>query len=252
VSEARRRLRRATVESKRPFLVCYLPVGDPQAAVATPALYAESGVDILECGIGVADPILDGPTVATSMRRAIDAGVSGQAGADYLVEQLDRGGNPPSVWMSYQPHPDDSYISMVAAAGVGGVLLPDAAPLPSMESASDAGIDFVPFVNHRPRPDQLAAASRAGSYTMVAAADGVTGERSSVGQDNAALLAGLRERGLKALALGFGIGNAKQARRAIDLGADGVVVGSACILAAAEGADSLSALLSSLRAAVDA
>jgi tryptophan synthase alpha chain len=247
VSAARDRLRQATVKSQRPFLVCYLPVGDPAAAAATPSLYAESGVDVIECGVGVANPVLDGPTVAASMRRAVDAGIS----VGQLAEQLDRAGSPASVWMSYQPYPDDDYLAGVASSGVGGVILPDAAPLPSIESAANAGIDFVPFLDHHPRPDQLEAASRAGSYTMVAAAEGVTGTRSSVGEDNAPLLACLRERGLRTLALGFGISNAEQARRAIDLGADGVVVGSACVLAATEGTSALSTLLDGLRRALD-
>ena len=50
---------------------------------------------------------------------------------------------------------------------------------------------------------------------------------------------------------GFGIGTPEQAAEAAAL-ADGVVVGSAAVLAAEEGRDALSALVANLRAALDA
>jgi tryptophan synthase alpha chain len=53
------------------------------------------------------------------------------------------------------------------------------------------------------------------------------------------------------VALGFGIGTPEQAASAIRMGADAVVVGSACIEAALRGATALGRFIADLRAAID-
>lgn len=250
MNAAARRLHEVT-RSGRPLLVCYLPVGDPATACATPAFYAEHGVDVVEAGIGVADPVLDGPEVAGSMRRALDAGFRGAAAAERLRADLAAGDDPAAVWMSYAADgtagPD-----VAATSGAGAVLLPDADPLALARDAAAHGLSAVAFCDHEPTDAQLAAASATRAYTMLAAVPGVTGERTEVGADNAALVHRVRAAGGDApVVLGFGLSTPDHARAARDLGADGVVVGSACIRAARAGADELGRLLTGLRAALD-
>lgn len=238
--------------ASRRLLVCYLPVGDPETAGATAARYAEHGVDVIEAGLAVADPVFDGPEVAASMRRAMAAGVHGPAGARCLAGQLAAVDGPAAIWMSYHSDPDDDYLGTVASAGVGGVLLPDADPAALHERATARGLHAVPFLDHEPRADQLAAARAARSYVMLAAASGVTGARADVGGDNREVLAAVRAEGVTApVALGFGISSGEQARIAAGLGADGVVVGSACVRAARAGPAHLDRLLTELREALD-
>ncbi len=250
MNAAARRLHRVT-RSGRPLLVCYLPVGDPLAGCATPAFYAEHGVDVVEAGIGVADPGLDGPEVAGSMRRALDAGCGGRSAADRLRADLATAGDPPAVWMSYAAG-GTAGLDVVATSGVGAVLLPDTDPAALDRDAAAHGLAAVAFCDHAPTPAQLATAAATQAYTMLAAASGVTGERDAVGADNAAVLARVRAAGGDApVVLGFGLSTPEHARAARDLGADGVVVGSACIRAARAGADQLGRLLTGLRAALD-
>lgn len=249
MTPATRRLHEVT-RSGRPLLVCYLPVGDPAAACATPAFYAEHGVDVVEAGIGVVDPVLDGPEVAGSMRRAMDAGIRGQAAADRLRDDLAAAGDPAAVWMSYAAGATAG-LDVVATSGAGAVLLPDADPLGLDRDAARHGLSAVAFCDHEPTAEQLAAAAGTQAYTMLAAASGVTGERATVGGDNAALITRVRAAGGDApVVLGFGLSTPDHARAARDLGADGVVVGSACVRAARAGADELGRLLSGLRAAL--
>jgi tryptophan synthase alpha chain len=62
----------------------------------------------------------------------------------------------------------------------------------------------------------------------------------------------LRAGGVAApILLGFGVSNGEQARAAVDLGADGVVVGSAALRAALVGRTELKALLKDLRMGLD-
>jgi tryptophan synthase alpha chain len=87
---------------------------------------------------------------------------------------------------------------------------------------------------------------------MLQAAPGVTGPRPSVETDNGQRVADLRARGVTApIVLGFGISTGDQARTAVTLGADGVVVGSAVLRAALEGPIALRRLLEDLREGLD-
>lgn len=239
-----------------PLLICYLPVGDPKTPSASVARYVDCGVDVIEAGIGVLGPALDGEVITDSMHRSVAAGVVGRRAADTLAHQLSMGNGPAAVWMSYEKQPDADYLEMVSASGARGVLLPGTTPAvlaaALAAAASGGSLSAIPFLDHPPTVTQIGAAHRASAYVMLAAAAGVTGARDQVGQDNAAILDGLRDDGVAApIVLGFGIGTAAQARRAIELGADGVVVGTACVLAALDGRGTLAAVLGDLRRALD-
>ncbi len=250
MNAAARRLH-AVTRAGRPLLVCYLPVGDPDTACATPAFYVEHGVDVVEAGVAVPDPVLDGPEVAASMRRALGAGGGGADAADLLREGLAAADDPATVWMSYVAGATVG-LDVVVGSGAGAVLMPDTDPQALARAATGAGLSAVAFCDHEPTPDQLRAAAETSAYTMLAAASGVTGERAVVGADNAELVRRVRAAGGDApVLLGFGLSTPDHVRAALDLGADGAIVGSACVRAARAGAAELGRLLTGLRAALD-
>ena len=76
---------------------------------------------------------------------------------------------------------------------------------------------------------------------------GTTGERTEL--DPAALLARVQAHATVPVALGFGIATPEQAAAAAAAGADGVIVGSRLVRAAAEGED-VRALVAELSAAL--
>ncbi|MDQ1105210.1 tryptophan synthase alpha chain [Nocardioides zeae] len=234
------------------LLVCYLPHGDPATPDATARLYADHGVDVLEVGVAGGHALLDGPVVSASMERATAAGCTGTAAAERLAADLGDVDDSAAVWMSYQEEPGAAYLDVVASSGAGGVLLPDADQLALVDTAAAAGLAGVPFLSHAPTEAEVAAARRAEGYVMLAAADGVTGHRDHVAPGNAATIARLREQGVTApVLLGFGLSTGDHVRAALAMGADGVIVGSACVRAAEAGRGALVSLLSSLRTAVD-
>lgn len=242
----------ALTSTDRPLLVCYLPVGDPATSAADATLYAEHGVDIIEAGLPARTTSADGPDVAGSMARAL-ATTGPDRAAALLAGQLDAAGRPAAVWMSYRTAPDSEYLDAVAASGVGGVLLPDADPHELAVCAARHGLIDIPFLAHDPRPEQVAAAERAGAYVLLAAHGGVTGLRDDpVDPANGAVISRLRSRGVRRpLLLGFGISTPDHVRAALDLGARGVVVGTACVRAALAGRTSLRTLFTGLRQALD-
>ena len=87
---------------------------------------------------------------------------------------------------------------------------------------------------------------------MLQANPGPTGIKPVVLPDNARVIAMLRKLGLASpIALGIGIGNAEQARAAVQMGADGIVIGSLTIEMLLVGRSALVELLTSLREAID-
>jgi tryptophan synthase alpha chain len=239
----------------RPALICYLPLGDPEARAARPGLYAECGVDILEVGVPAAQPFMDGPTVAASLWRAAAAGVTSSSAADRIVSVRAELPDQALVWMSY-PHGDGRLLAtQVARSGADGLLLPRQARRFDDVSALLArrGVHLIHFLPHDPRLRDIAAAARAGrGYVMLQAAPGVTGSRRGPLTDSASAIEFLRRAGVTApIALGVGLSTAEHLRAAVGMGADGVVVGSATVEAAMRGERALRSFLRSLREALD-
>jgi tryptophan synthase alpha chain len=124
----------------------------------------------------------------------------------------------------------------MAARRISGLIIPD---LPLEEAAAvlgacdSAGIALVPLVAPTTPPDRLAAiGAHARGFLYTVSVTGTTGERS--GGDSAALLARVKACTSVPVALGFGISTPEQAAAAADAGADGVIVGSRLVRAAAE------------------
>lgn len=240
----------AVFRRRRPALVCYLPVGDPGVPHADAALYLEEGVDVLEVGGPVDEPTLDGPVIASSMRRARANGADNETTAGAIAALRNRLGDPATVWMTYPSAAGQlGWTAAVERSGAHGTLVAGATP----ESfAVPPGVHRVGFLPHRPTTCRVAAMMPASGYVMVASDDGVTGVRAGVSADNRELLQRIRAAGVAVpLLLGFGIAEPDDARAAVACGADGIVVGTAVVTAAIESRGAVRRLLRGLRRALD-
>ncbi|MGI8680254.1 MAG: tryptophan synthase subunit alpha [Jatrophihabitans sp.] len=253
MSDAASRIPNALDESfgrGRPALICYLPLGDPALQHADPAEYLAEGVDVLEIGVPAADSKLDGPVIAESMRRARENGMDNAIAAGAIAELRGRFDAAAMVWMTYPTAAaEPGWADAVAASGVDGTLVAGAGP---GQYRPPPGVRQIVFVPHSPTTRDLTAAAEATGYVMAAAANGVTGNRLGISPGNGALLERIRTSGVTVpLVLGFGISDRASVHRAVECGAQGVVVGSAVVSAAAQGRDVLVRLLRELRAALD-
>jgi len=219
---------------------------------ATPSLYADCGVDIIEFGVADGPAVLDGPTVSASMRRAAEAGVRGALAAE-TIRAASTGVDAARVWMTYPTNTPD-LLDWVLTAEVDGFLTPSstAAGTGMERGLRKRGICTIGFLSHAPTAAEVRRAAGCEGYVMVAADDGVTGPRQAVRDDNGPLLRALTRRGVSVpKLLGFGLTTGSHARRTVELGAGGVVVGSACIRAAQQGEGDLRRLLTEIRAGLD-
>ncbi len=241
----------AVLASGRPLVVAYFPAGDPLVPVGLIDAYAEAGVDVLELGIKAADPFMDGDVVAASMARSSGRGLLDDArpALDHLAGISNA---PAALVFAYYT----GFAATPAARtwrGVDGLL-----GLPAGGSGLDGAIragaaannvrlaEFVPFAF---TPADIARARATQAYVMLQAADGRTGARDRLDPDNAARIKRLRAEDVTApVVLGFGISKPEHARQAIDMGADGIVVGSRCVDKCLEGRAALAGFLQEMRA----
>ena len=238
----------------RAALMPYLMGGFPdlEASRAIGEAYADGGADLVELGVPFSDPLADGPVIHAAGTKALAAGVTvpqvielGRA----LSERM------PVVLMCYAnqvlARGVERFADELAGAGVSGLIIPDL-PLeetPAVLAACDAaGIALVPLVaptTPEDRLDRIGAQARGFVYTV--SVTGTTGEREGV--DSADLLKRVKAHFEVPVALGFGISTPEHAAAAAAAGADGVIVGTRLVRAAAEGED-MRALVEGLAAAL--
>lgn len=239
----------------RAALICYLPIGDPAGGDDLPELYADCGVDVLEIGVPGGDPYLDGPTIAESFRRARHAGVNLRKASELIAAHRAELPDVGMVWMTYPPDDPTGLLDAVAASGVDGFLTPHPARTYRGlgRQLAQHGVRFIHFLEHDPQlKDVQAAIESSSGYLMLQANPGPTGIHPLVLPDNAGVIGMLRRLGLETpIALGVGIGNPEQARQAVGMGADGVVIGSLTVETLLKGRAALRELLLSLREAID-
>lgn len=243
-------------EAKRPVLVAYLCVGDPdvEASIAIARALLAAGADVLELGAPFSDPTADGPIIARASARAIQRGGSMRA-AIRAGAAIREGSDAPLVLFGYA-NPivvagERETVAAVADAGIDAMLIVDLPPEEGAELRAEAkarGVDVVPLLTPTSSASRIEAA-RAGAsgFVYYVSVTGVTGALREGGDPlAAAATAAARLRGALGLpvVVGFGIDGGEKARRALGAegaGADGVVVGSA-IVKAIESADGDAAL----------
>jgi tryptophan synthase alpha chain len=217
-------------------LVGYLPVGFPDVAgsVAAATAMVEAGVDVIELGIAYSDPVMDGPVIQEAVERALSAGVRVRDvfGA---VEGIAATGAPVLVMSYYNPilrYGVDRFARDLAAAGGAGIITPDLIPDEAGEwlAAADAhDLEHVFLVAPSSTPERLASTAAASrGFVYAASTMGVTGERTSLGERAADLVAATRAAGADRVCVGLGVSRAEQAARVAGY-ADGVIVGSAFV-----------------------
>jgi tryptophan synthase alpha chain len=225
----------------RAALMPYLMGGYPDldGCVAIGEAYADAGADLVELGVPFSDPLADGPVVHAAGSAALAAGATlhGVLGAARRIAE-----RIPVVLMCYSnplyARGVERFVDELAEAGVSGLIVPDL-PLEEAEAVraacEGAGVALVPLVAPTTPDDRMAAiGALARGFLYTVSVTGTTGERSGIGDGTASVLARAKAASPVPVALGFGISSPEQASAAVAAGADGVIVGSRLVRAAAE------------------
>jgi tryptophan synthase alpha chain len=209
--------------------------------------YADAGADLIELGVPFSDPLADGPVIHAAGTEALRAGIN-------LYDVLEVGRaiaeRIPIVVMCYAnpifARGLERFADAVLDAGASGLIVPD---LP-LEEASDTlaacdarGLALVPLVAPTTPDERLARiGAQARGFLYTVSVTGTTGERSSLQDGLAGVVARAAACTAVPVAVGFGISTPDQAAAAADAGADGVIVGTRLVRAAGEGEDPVAAV----------
>jgi tryptophan synthase alpha chain len=230
----------ARADGRRAALMPYLMGGFPDLAGsrAIAEAYVDAGADLVELGVPFSDPLADGPVIHAAATAALKAGATLPAVLEIARAITGR----VAVTLMCYANPVlarglERFLDELVAAEVSGLIVPD---LP-FEEAADAraacrsrGLAFVPLVAPTTPSVRLAEiAAGATGFLYTVSVTGTTGERTHADAGVAAVIARASEHATVPVAVGFGIGTPEQAAAAADAGADGVIVGTRLVPAAA-------------------
>jgi tryptophan synthase alpha chain len=234
---------------KHAALMPYLMGGFPtlEQSVRIGQACAQAGADLLELGVPYSDPLADGPVIHEAGTRALAAGAS-LAGVLEVARAL--APSVPVVLMCYAnmvfAPGADAFIERLAQTGASGLIVPD---LP-FEEASEVlaacdvhGLALVPLVAPTTPLQRLAQiGARARGFLYTVSVVGTTGERAALSDRFAEIVRRAKASTTAPVALGFGISTPEHAQQAAGAGADGVIVGTRLVRAAAESKDPAAAV----------
>jgi tryptophan synthase alpha chain len=151
------------------------------------------------------------------------------------------------------------FLKQIAAAGIGGLVVPDL-PLEEAEAllkpAAEIGVEVVLLVAPNSPKERIEAIARQSQgFIYLVSVIGVTGIRSGLESRVKDLLIELRSVTDKPIGVGFGISEPEHAKQVKDWGADAVIVGSAFVKRLSEGTptqglDAINKFCHSLKVAV--
>ena len=216
--------------------IAFLTCGDPDLETTAAAVRAAAGAgaDLIELGIPFPAPPAEGPVIHGANLRALKGGVTTDK-VFALVKELRKDVTIPLVFMTYAnvvySYGADRFLANCAEAGVDGLILPDL-PFEEKEeflpTCRKYGVDLISMIAPTSEDRVAMIAREAEGFLYLVSSLGVTGERSEINTDLAAIVRTVRENTKIPCAVGFGISTPEQARAMAAL-SDGAIVGSAIV-----------------------
>src|SRR3978361_225538 len=230
----------------RAAFVTFLMAGGPGTAPSLEIIKAlpKAGADIIEIGMPFTDPMADGPAIQAAGLRALKAGMTLKKTLAMVRGFREGDATTPIVLMGYYNpiyiYGVDKFVTDAKSAGIDGLIIVDLPPEEDTElclPAMQAGLNFIrlatPTTDDKRLPAVLANTSGFVYYVSIT---GITGSASAEADKVHAEVTRIKRHTPLPVAVGFGVRTAKQAR-ALAVGAEGVVVGSALVNALKDSLD---------------
>lgn len=199
-----------------------------------------SGVDIIEIGVPFSDPMADGPIIQEAFMRTLNCGIAPKDCLNLVKSVRERHKETPLLLMTYSnilySNGLDKFLIRSKNCDIDGFIVPDL----NFEEADDylketSKLDLATIFLTSPntsteRLEKIAALST--GFVYMVSVFGITGSRNKFERYTFESIS--RSKAIvssygKHLAVGFGISTAKDGRRMIESGADGIIVGSSLI-----------------------
>ena len=216
--------------------IAFITCGDPDLETTGAAVRAAvaNGADLIELGIPFSDPTAEGPVIQGANIRALQGGVTTDKIFEF-VKELRQDVKVPMVFMTYSnvvfSYGAERFIGTCRDIGMDGLILPD---LPFEEKEEflpichKYGVDLISLIAPTSENRISMIAQEAEGFLYIVSSLGVTGMRSEIKTDLAAIVDVVRKNTDIPCAIGFGISTPEQAKKMADM-SDGAIVGSAII-----------------------
>jgi tryptophan synthase alpha chain len=225
-------------EGAPPGLIPYFTAGYPSLESLVEFLLCaqRTGCIAAEVGIPFSDPLADGPTIQRTGQVALHNGMTLATALAQVAGARAGGVTIPLAVMTYinpvLSFGVDDFAREAASSGVDGVIVPDL-PLDEAQGVREAmhaaGVALIPLVAPTTTPARLArVCSTAAGFVYCVSVTGVTGARTTIGDDAIALLDSVRRLTSLPRALGFGL-STHEHLTALRGHAEAAVVGSALL-----------------------
>jgi tryptophan synthase alpha chain len=205
------------------------------------------GADMIEIGFPFSDPLADGPVIRRAAERALAQGMRTAECLENLRAIREQVAAPliPMTYASLlEAYGWERFATNAHEAGAASLIVAD------LPVDAHPELRRVQLVAPTSTDERIAlAAERTDGWLYLVTVAGTTGARAELSPALAPLVERTRKLADLPLYAGFGISTPEQAAAAGEL-ADGVVVGSAALVAAEEGAGALERFVAQLRAAL--
>lgn len=222
------------IQKGKKSIATYLMLGYPTLQTSVNAMLelAKFDVDIIEIGFPFSDPIADGPVIQHASTIALQQGVTIENLWD-TVSRLSSETNALPLVMTYGNIPYQYGLEKFSKdgrqVGVKGLILPDVPPkyFPQELQALNPIFLASPLTNNN-RLQELV--NKTTGFLYLVSHLGITGETAQIDSRLIQLIKKIKEidNTLPKL-LGFGISDKYSVRNALNLGSDGIIIGSALI-----------------------
>lgn len=216
--------------------IAFLTAGDPDADSTVKFILEmeRAGADLIEIGIPFSDPTAEGVVIQDANIRSLKNGMTTD-GVFEIVRRVRETSKMPLAFMTYlNPvfhYGYDRFFAKCEELGVGAIIIPDLPYEEKTEVEEPAAAHHVHLISMiAPTSEQRirSIASGAHGFIYVVSSMGVTGVRSEIKTDLAAIVDSIRRVTDTPCAIGFGISTPEQARKMAAV-SDGAIVGSAIV-----------------------
>lgn len=194
----------------------------------------EGGATALELGIPFSDPIADGPLIQQASHTVLKSGFTVDQALSIVKEVKKRHPQIPVIILTYYnialARGADTFLKHLKEAGVDGITFVDL-PVEEFEEIHgkivENGLSPVMLISPLTPEERLAQILKyATGFLYLISRAGVTGMQDSYHQHLSDRIKSIKKLSSLPVLVGFGISTTEQAQSMINLGADGVIVGS--------------------------
>ncbi len=248
-------------------LVSGVPVGYPDidATRRVVEIYIRSGIDLVEFSMPSPKPYIDTNIIADSNMKALNLEPELDKYLAVLAKVRKDFPDEPFYMMAYadfiRQYGLERFVASIREIGVESLEFPDKEEKePELwrqldASLEKAGIDRT-YIFHHPFDKKFLGQvkKKARGFVLLQSFADAAGKRPKVAPENRSIIAAMREAGLAVpIILGYGINSPERVEEAAQVGADGVIVGSAMIERLNKGDfDGLSTFIGQMKAATRA